>query len=422
METFGSWLRSFRRQRRLSLGQLSLKSGVNKSTLSRWESETFLPRMAELDSVFDALGATFKERAFALEHLDVPRAIYRAKLAPVDAARLTVGDALYGLRGRAGLAQAEVARRSGISRSLYSKWERGVSIPGDAQLHFVCHALGASAGEAVALAALTEDVAAASLDRDTLLSQSMETLIWEVDPENFRLLSLATLTALGRLFRQGRADIADLAFIVMRMGSGKHLQEGDFGLARRYHQRAKDLALRSSQPLHRNMIIAFEGALGPLRSASPTRRRIDDWLDLTAYFPDNVTQAYIYASLAREVVYVAPQEALKLGEQYCRLSESNELEHPCRLRDFGNLLRFCGQAEDSVEFLAGLKPQDRFREGLIQIDIGLSFIELGHVSEALGQLERGKRILADFPYDLSARHQAYLESKIYPLDETHESR
>ena len=52
------FLRGARQERRLTMGQLSIRADVNKATLSRWETGTTYPRIPELRRVLDALDAT----------------------------------------------------------------------------------------------------------------------------------------------------------------------------------------------------------------------------------------------------------------------------------------------------------------------------------------------------------------------------
>lgn len=131
MATFSSFLRTLRQERRLTLGQLALRAGVNKATLSRWESGTYQPRIPELLLVLDALKATPTMRTQCLQLLEVPRAIIaeRGKGNTQGSTRLSLGDFLYGLRQRSGKPQEEAARAVGVSRSLYGQWESDTSRP-----------------------------------------------------------------------------------------------------------------------------------------------------------------------------------------------------------------------------------------------------------------------------------------------------
>jgi transcriptional regulator with XRE-family HTH domain len=68
---FGNRLRAWRHDRGLTLGGLSLRSGVSKSTLSRWEASaksgaTITPRANELVRVLDALKVPAEQKAAAL--------------------------------------------------------------------------------------------------------------------------------------------------------------------------------------------------------------------------------------------------------------------------------------------------------------------------------------------------------------------
>ena len=58
MTGFEEHLRGLRWGRHLTLGQWALRAGVNKSTLSRWETGACAPRVPELLRALDALGAS----------------------------------------------------------------------------------------------------------------------------------------------------------------------------------------------------------------------------------------------------------------------------------------------------------------------------------------------------------------------------
>ena len=151
MESFGGFLRQLRQRRQLTLGQLTLRSKVNKATLSRWESGTYKPRLPELSLALDALKATPTERAHALELLNVPRAILAERHDSTTTTRLSLGDFLYGLRWRVGKTQEDVARGTQVSRTLYAQWEGDLYRPSDSQLHTVAFVLGASLEELLGL-------------------------------------------------------------------------------------------------------------------------------------------------------------------------------------------------------------------------------------------------------------------------------
>ncbi len=149
----GDMLRNWRLQRKLSLGAFSLKSGVHKSTLSRWEAGQSQPRLSELEQVLAALEAGSLWRRQALAALEAPRAVARLRTEDnlKQTAPPTGGDLLRAMRLRQGLTLTEIAQRIGVASSILSRWERGEQWPDAARLHALCFALKASPAEVTAL-------------------------------------------------------------------------------------------------------------------------------------------------------------------------------------------------------------------------------------------------------------------------------
>lgn len=380
MESFDRYLRGLRQRRRLTLGQLSLFSGVHKATLSRWESGTHAPRIPELQRVLDALHVSAAERARAIRLLDVPRALFLERRdSPADA-RLALGDLLYGLRQRAGKTQQDVARETGVSRSLYAQWESDAGRPCAEQLHAVGFALGASAREIVRLT--TGEFAERPLDRtrDGLMCAYTETMEWEMSPEIYTLFLYSLLAGFGNLIRRDRADIGDMAVVVAKFGSCAELWHDDLNLRDAYNRRAIALASRSSRPLHFHLIPALED--NP-RAALQWQPR----------FTDRAGQAYLLSFIARDIAKEDPDHAIRLSDTYCELVADHPDEYPCRLRDRGNLLRDCGRPAESVAFISTLEPPDEFRAGLNQLNLARGLVALEARAEAHACLDASKRIL-----------------------------
>ena len=375
-----TWVASLRKGRKVSLGVLAQQAGINKSTLSRWESGTSVPRVPEMMRVLDALGASTDAQAKALRLLDVPRAIVAERTANLAPMRLSLGDLLFGLRQRAGLTQAEAARGAGVTQGLYSRWEGDGAQPDAGQIHAVCFALGATGEEAVTLASRSFADAPVEQDREAILERYMDTQLWEDDTAtaaSCHLHSLSYLANLGRLYRAGRADIGDIALMVADFGYHVSAWEADSVKAKTYYRRARVLAGRSIEPLHRFLVPAISTSDGEASLAEASVMMT--WLPR---FTDNASRAYILASVAKALAATEPDAALCLADTYCALVQDNADEYPCRLRDRGNLLRLCGRSADSVAFLSGLQPQDSYREILKHTDIAKGLVALGEKSEA----------------------------------------
>ncbi len=150
----GELIHTWRSQHHLSLGALSLKSGVHKATLSRWERQTQQPRVAELEAVLAALQATREQRLEALATLESPRALERLREQSNAGMPDTLpvgGNLLRAMRMRQGWTLEHVSARTSIAISLIARYERGEQWPDSARLHALCFALRADPQEVAAL-------------------------------------------------------------------------------------------------------------------------------------------------------------------------------------------------------------------------------------------------------------------------------
>lgn len=152
----GELLKSLRTDQGLSLSELSRRSDVAKSTLSRWESGANEPDIPTLELVLEALKATDEERARALAMITAPRA--RAALREFDrndgqnleeigSGAPAMGDALRAMRTRTGMTPEELAARVGVERSAVSLWESGRRVPNSHTAPAIADALNATQGE-----------------------------------------------------------------------------------------------------------------------------------------------------------------------------------------------------------------------------------------------------------------------------------
>ena len=143
----GDFLQQARRERGLSLGKLAAKVGVNRSTLSRWESGKTVPRPHELAATCVALDLPVS----ALDSFQ--ESLGRAPVATdSDDTRPPVsGDLLRALRFRHHWTLSETARAANVPVSVLTKWENGDMWPDASRLHTLCFALGASPEETAIL-------------------------------------------------------------------------------------------------------------------------------------------------------------------------------------------------------------------------------------------------------------------------------
>lgn len=207
-----SLLREARQARQLTLGQLSLRCGIHKSSLSRWEAEKTAPRTAELQAVMDALQLPEKTRRTWWATLAAPRALGILRREIKDTFLLP-GDHLRALRLRSGKSQSTVAREIGVALSQVGKWERGESLPGGDNLHAFCYACGATAEEAifVSLAPTPPREVAAPTLKDTYAS--LMRFATSNPPQVHDVPFLTLATQMEALMRSGEADIGDLVAV-----------------------------------------------------------------------------------------------------------------------------------------------------------------------------------------------------------------
>jgi transcriptional regulator with XRE-family HTH domain len=148
----GVILKQARLAQRLSLGELSARAGLHKSTLSRWESGKSVPYALELTRVMDALSLSASQRQACWQGLDAPRAMTVAQnSAGAGTAPVSSGELLRALRVRSGVSQGDAARASGVTQSMVSRWESGECWPEGDKLHALCFSLGATAEELIFL-------------------------------------------------------------------------------------------------------------------------------------------------------------------------------------------------------------------------------------------------------------------------------
>jgi transcriptional regulator with XRE-family HTH domain len=147
-------IREWRIRRQMSLGALSLKTGVHKATLSRWESGAQKPRVAELEATLEALSVPSAQRRQALVHVQAPRAVVRLRDpagGPLTASPPTAGDLLRALRLRRGWTLERLETQTGIPLATIARWERAEQWPDATRLHTLCNMLHAHPEEVTAL-------------------------------------------------------------------------------------------------------------------------------------------------------------------------------------------------------------------------------------------------------------------------------
>ena len=154
----GSIIQSNRQVKGLSLGTLAERAGINKSTLSRWETGKSRPYVHELIRVLDILEVPQETQVLCLQQIGAPRSErHIAQLsAPISSlidspqqTKLPIsgGELLRTLRTRQGFTQQETAQAVGVTQSLLSQWESNECWPDRKRLHTLCHTLQATIEE-----------------------------------------------------------------------------------------------------------------------------------------------------------------------------------------------------------------------------------------------------------------------------------
>lgn len=138
-------LRERRKRQGLTIRLLAERSGVGRSTISRWEQGQCLPSIPELDAVLKFMHVSDQERSAMLEMLERPRA--RRELH----SSLFAGDVLRALRYRAGLSLEQTSKRIQVGKTVLSRWETGERTPSSEVLSRLGVALEASDVEIAAL-------------------------------------------------------------------------------------------------------------------------------------------------------------------------------------------------------------------------------------------------------------------------------
>jgi transcriptional regulator with XRE-family HTH domain len=143
-----------RTARGLSLGQLARRAGLSKAALSQWETGKRQPRVVELETTLEALGASAAQRLLAFARIEAPRALRHLRQSASQegmTAPPVAGDLLRAMRLRHGWTQEQVGQRLGVERHSVARWELGERLPSIEQIQSLCYALDAREEELVAL-------------------------------------------------------------------------------------------------------------------------------------------------------------------------------------------------------------------------------------------------------------------------------
>lgn len=155
LHSLGSYLAQLRQERGVSYSELARRASVSRSTLYNWEAGRSLPRVHELETVLQTLGASPEERQRALTRLEAPRAQRRLREIeeplPPTISLPHGGELLRSLRVRRGWTQIQVATALQIRQPTVARWERAESWPTPDLLLRCCELLQARPPETAML-------------------------------------------------------------------------------------------------------------------------------------------------------------------------------------------------------------------------------------------------------------------------------
>jgi|GEM_PF-6689913 transcriptional regulator with XRE-family HTH domain len=137
----------------MSVVELARRSGLARSTITRWEHNQAHPNSRELSRALSALEMPHGEQAELFELIPSVRALQWVASLEGASKIGQAHDLLRAMRLRTGQSQEELARQIGVSKRAVIKWEQGESWPSPDNLHHLCFALRARVEELAALTA-----------------------------------------------------------------------------------------------------------------------------------------------------------------------------------------------------------------------------------------------------------------------------
>lgn len=423
---FGPFLRNLRTSRKVSLSSVAGKAGVAKSTLSKWETNRFLPRLPEIDAVLAVLAASPEERRQAIQLIDAPRALIHlrredqsaANEAAIDFASAPAGgDLLRAMRLRRGYSAEQVAHSLDVSIRSIHAWERSGAWPTSEHLHALCYLLEAAPEELAALLIsgpwLPLPTVAPSASRDEVLSYLEKMYASAYDPavESLRDLTFLAIEAMliPRAVKSGalRLVLADVyTAYALWLGEKQRYQEsaqhGERALElirwepHRYPQR-----LRAAIPVARSLAFS-RGRGSAISKASQGSQFLHPFLDSDSSVGDTEYsrshEAWAMSEIAAFLMIEGKNEmALELSARSVPLVEGLNRGHETQFRRFDwadNLLK-SGYPEKALSVLPpwdshpSERPSVRIRELLVRAN---AFQQTGNISESSDALSRAYEI------------------------------
>lgn len=428
----GPFLRNLRTSRKVSLSSVAGKAGIAKSTLSKWETNQFLPRLPEIDAVLAVLDASPEERRQAIQLIDAPRALIHlrredqsaANKAALDLASTPAGgDLLRAMRLRRGYSADRVARSLGVSLRSIHAWERSDSWPTSEHLHGLCFLLEAAPEELSAL--LTSGpwlplptVAPSASDHEI---QAYLVKIhegpYDLATESLRDLTFLAIEAMlipravnSRLLRVLLADVYT-TYALWLSEKKRYPESAQYGeraleLARR-EQRPYPQRIRAGIPIARSLVFG-RGKSNAVARASQGSQFLHSFLtsdNLTLDSSRRSHEAWALSEMATFLLLEGKNEmALELSARSVPLVEEIDLGHETQFRRFDwadNLLK-SGRPDKALSVLPPWnsywteRPHVRIKELLIRAE---AFLQTGNLSESSDFLNRAYEIAHAYNLD-----------------------
>jgi transcriptional regulator with XRE-family HTH domain len=397
MRTAGNW----------SLGRLAQKAGVDKSALSRWETGSRQPRVAELEAVLDALNATTAQRAQIFARIEAPRALRHLRqntaLARMGAPP-NAGELLRALRLRRGWSQMQLAGHLGVHDSSIARWERGERLPSTEQIQALCYALEAHEEELIALT--TERFTEASTE---------ETKTWEEKSEELR-------AQLFQLRVAGAGGLEELRYLSMERVAWEWAQReeqaktilADIYVTHAQFYRNEERwgeiaawAQRSlssfSQPQPESNIflrgVLMRAAAAVYAGSRPAPERglalLKPWAEhstLPAYTAWMLSDMAKYAAMEGRLEAALPlaEEALQWAQQCV-----NPVEAYLRRYDYGRLLAAAGRVREALDILPDLAKGSPSIRATSMLTLAEVHLKAESVAEAQNWLQQAQALIEE---------------------------
>ncbi|WP_309720530.1 helix-turn-helix domain-containing protein [Armatimonas sp.] len=389
--TVGQQLQQWRLRRGFSLGALSLRCGIHKSTLSRWERGIQSPSMRELEAALSVLDVPTHEAAVLRRQLDTPRAIlYRHQESP-DESQVSGGELLRMLRLRAGMTQGDAARKVGVARELLSRWERGGGWPDGQKLHALCFALQATVEETLHLTTRAWQ-AQTPLPNDKEALDCVLQNLQQADSMERNLSYLALASRYDALYRAGKLSEAEATAIWGHYG----MYHDRCHYYSRYHQHSAHLAapalrsIRSSTaPLKSGQVAALTLIVGALLEQEKPSEALQLVNELHLRLP--AAQRARYPYLVARILEHSGQidEAVQQWEKYISDAGSSS-DFSIRQQHFVAMLCRHGRYSDAARQLAPPLPNESHLWSLWENQLHHAWVlgGLGELAEAQRYLQR----------------------------------